>query len=84
MVKSTGVDASDNINADDEQWKLNVSHCHVMVSNLLEDAEVGIYSLDGILRYSGMSFLGECEFDVAPGVYVVRSGRISRKMWCSK
>ena len=54
-------------------WTISINRCHVIVSGLSTDSDVLFYSTDGILRHRAPSFLGTCEADLAPGVYVVRA-----------
>lgn len=55
------------------RWTISINHCHVSVSGLSTDSDVLFYTTDGILRHSATPFLGKCEAELAPGVYVVRA-----------
>ena len=59
-------------------WSIAIKGCHVTVSGLTQDSEVLVYTTEGILRHSAMPFLGICEFDLTPGIYVVRAEGSSR------
>ena len=54
-------------------WTISINRCHVTVSGLSTDSDVLFYTTDGILRHRAPSFLGTCEADLSPGVYVVRA-----------
>ena len=54
-------------------WTISINHCHVSVSGLSTDSDVLFYTTDGILRHRVPSFLGTCETELSPGVYVVRA-----------
>ncbi|MDD7030199.1 MAG: hypothetical protein PUI49_11735 [Prevotellaceae bacterium] len=54
-------------------WTISINRCHVTVSGLSTDSDVLFYTTDGILRHCAPSFLGTCEADLSPGVYVVRA-----------
>ena len=55
------------------RWTISINRCHVTVSGLSTDSDVLFYSTDGILRHRATPFLGKCEAELAPGVYVVRA-----------
>ena len=55
------------------RWTISINHCHVSVSGLSTDSDVLFYTTDGILRHSATPFLGKCEAELSPGVYVVRA-----------
>ena len=55
------------------RWTISINHCHVTVSGLSTDSDVLFYTTDGILRHRVPSFLGTCETELSPGVYVVRA-----------
>ena len=54
-------------------WTISINRCHVIVSALSTDSDVLFYTTDGILRHRVPSFLGTCETELSPGVYVVRA-----------
>ncbi|MGM9734462.1 MAG: hypothetical protein ACI3YT_10145, partial [Prevotella sp.] len=54
-------------------WTISIRGNHVTVSGLSTDDDVLFYTTDGILRHRATSFLGTCEAELAPGVYVVRA-----------
>lgn len=54
-------------------WTISINRCHVTVSGLSTDSDVLFYTTDGILRHRAPSFLGKCEAELSPGVYVVRA-----------
>ena len=54
-------------------WTISINRCHVTVSDLSTDSDVLFYSTDGILRHRATPFLGKCEAELSPGVYVVRA-----------
>ena len=54
-------------------WTISINRCHVTVSGLSTDSDVLFYTTDGILRHRAPSFLGTCEAELSPGVYVVRA-----------
>ena len=54
-------------------WTISINRCHVTVSGLSTDFDVLFYTTDGILRHRATPFLGKCEADLSPGVYVVRA-----------
>ena len=54
-------------------WTISINHCHVSVSDLSTDSDVLFYTTDGILRHRATPFLGKCEAELSPGVYVVRA-----------
>ena len=60
-------------NGDEARWTISIRGSHVTVSGLSTNDDVLFYSTDGILRYSAPTFLGTCEAELAPGVYVVRA-----------
>ena len=53
------------------RWTISINHCHVSVSGLSTDSDVLFYTTDGILRHRATPFLGKCEAELSPGVYVV-------------
>ena len=55
------------------RWTISINHCHVSVSGLSTDSDVLFYTTDGILRHRATPFLGKCEAELPPGVYVVRA-----------
>ena len=55
------------------RWTISINRCHVTVSGLSTDSDVLFYTTDGILRHRVPSFLGTCEAELSPGVYVVRA-----------
>lgn len=55
------------------RWTISINHCHVSVSGLSTDSDVLFYTTDGILRHRATPFLGKCEAELSPGVYVVRA-----------
>lgn len=55
------------------RWTISINRCHVTVSGLSTDSDVLFYTTDGILRHRAPSFLGTCEAELTPGVYVVRA-----------
>ena len=55
------------------RWTISINRCHVTVSGLSTDSDVLFYTTDGILRHRVPSFLGTCETELSPGVYVVRA-----------
>lgn len=55
------------------RWTISINHCHVSVSGLSTDSDVLFYTTEGILRHRATPFLGKCEAELAPGVYVVRA-----------
>lgn len=55
------------------RWTISINHCHVTVSGLSTDSDVLFYTTDGILRHRATPFLGKCEAELSPGVYVVRA-----------
>ena len=55
------------------RWTISINRCHVTVSGLSTDSDVLFYTTDGILRHRAPSFLGTCEAELSPGVYVVRA-----------
>lgn len=60
-------------NDDVAGWTISIRGNHVTVSGLSTDEDVLFYSTDGILRHSAPAFLGTCEAELTPGVYVVRA-----------
>ena len=54
-------------------WTISINRCHVIVSGLSTDSDVLFYSTDGILRHRAPAFLGTCEAELTPGVYVVKA-----------
>lgn len=54
-------------------WTISINRCHVTVSGLSTDSDVLFYTTDGILRHRATPFLGKCEAELSPGVYVVRA-----------
>ena len=60
-------------NDDGTVWTIFIRGNHVTVSGLSTDEDVLFYTTDGILRHRAPSFLGTCEADLTPGVYVVRA-----------
>ncbi|MCI6079996.1 MAG: right-handed parallel beta-helix repeat-containing protein [Prevotella sp.] len=54
-------------------WTISINRCHVTVSDLSTDSDVLFYTTDGILRHRATPFLGKCEAELSPGVYVVRA-----------
>ncbi|MDY3848428.1 MAG: hypothetical protein SOZ58_08945 [Prevotella sp.] len=60
-------------NDDGTGWTISIRGNHVTVSGLSTDEDVLFYTTDGILRHRAASFLGTCEADLTPGVYVVRA-----------
>lgn len=54
-------------------WTISINRCHVSVSGLSTDSDVLFYTTDGILRHRATPFLGKCEAELSPGVYVVRA-----------
>ena len=54
-------------------WTISINRCHVTVSDLSTDSDVLFYSTDGILRHRATPFLGKCEAELTPGVYVVKA-----------
>ena len=60
-------------NDDVAGWTISINGCHVTVSGLSTDEDVLFYTTDGILRHSAPAFLGTCEAELTPGVYVVRA-----------
>ena len=60
-------------NGDEARWTISIRGSHVTVSGLSTDEDVLFYTTDGILRHRAPSFLGTCEADLTPGVYVVRA-----------
>ncbi|WP_172409760.1 discoidin domain-containing protein [Prevotella sp. P2-180] len=55
------------------RWTISINRCHVTVSGLSTDSDVLFYTTDGVLRHRVPSFLGTCEAELSPGVYVVRA-----------
>lgn len=55
------------------RWTISINRCHVTVSGLSTDSDVLFYTTDGILRHRATPFLGKCEAELSPGVYVVRA-----------
>lgn len=55
------------------RWTISINRCHVTVSGLSTDSDVLFYTTDGILRHRATPFLGKCEAELPPGVYVVRA-----------
>ncbi|MDY5006313.1 MAG: hypothetical protein SPF12_08110, partial [Prevotella sp.] len=55
------------------RWRISINHCHVSISGLSTDSDVLFYTTDGILRHRATPFLGKCEAELSPGVYVVRA-----------
>ncbi|MCI6559246.1 MAG: hypothetical protein MSA37_06480, partial [Prevotella sp.] len=55
------------------RWTISINHCHVSVCGLSTDSDVLFYTTDGILRHRATPFLGKCEAELSPGVYVVRA-----------
>lgn len=55
------------------RWTISINHCRVSVSGLSTDSDVLFYTTDGILRHRATPFLGKCEAELSPGVYVVRA-----------
>lgn len=55
------------------RWTISINHCHVSVSGLSTDSDVLFYTTEGILRHRATPFLGKCEAELSPGVYVVRA-----------
>ena len=55
------------------RWTISINRCHVIVSGLSTDSDVLFYTTDGILRHRATPFLGKCEAELSPGVYVVRA-----------
>lgn len=55
------------------RWTISINRCHVTVSDLSTDSDVLFYTTDGILRHRATPFLGKCEAELSPGVYVVRA-----------
>lgn len=68
----------------DATWTIVIDHCHLTVEGLTENAEVSIYSLDGITRHKGIATNGTFEANVTPGVYVVRAEGGTRKVECRR
>ena len=60
-------------NDDVAGWTISIRGNHVTVYGLSNDEDVLFYSTDGILRHRATSFLGTCEAELTPGVYVVRA-----------
>ena len=60
-------------NDDVAGWTISIRGNHVTVSGLSTDEDVLFYTTDGILRHRAPSFLGTCEAELTPGVYVVRA-----------
>ena len=60
-------------NDDGTGWTISIRGNHVTVSGLSTDEDVLFYTTDGILRHSAPVFLGTCEAELTPGVYVVRA-----------
>lgn len=60
-------------NDDVAGWTISIRGNHVTVSGLSTDEDVLFYTTDGILRHSAPVFLGTCEAELTPGVYVVRA-----------
>ena len=54
-------------------WTISINRCHITVSGLSTDEDVLFYSTDGILRHRAPAFLGTCEAELTPGVYVVKA-----------
>ena len=54
-------------------WTISINRCHVTVLGLSTDSDVLFYTTDGILRHRATPFLGKCEAELSPGVYVVRA-----------
>lgn len=54
-------------------WTISINRCHVTVSGLSTDSDVLFYTTDGILRHRATPYLGKCEAELSPGVYVVRA-----------
>ena len=55
------------------RWTISINHCRVSVSGLSTDSDVLFYTTDGILRHRATPFLGKCEAELSPGVYVIRA-----------
>lgn len=55
------------------RWTISINRCHVTVSGLSTDSDVLFYTTEGILRHRATPFLGKCEAELSPGVYVVRA-----------
>ena len=60
-------------NDDVAGWTISINRCHITVSGLSTDEDVLFYSTDGILRHRAPAFLGTCEAELTPGVYVVKA-----------